>query len=96
LMQFQADLIGLPVVRPQVVETTALGAARLAALGAGLLHEAAELPPERVFEPRMPRERAAELMAGWERAVRQVVARPSSAKQPQGQRENPPHAKRPV
>ena len=77
LMQFQADLLGIPVLRPKVVETTALGAAYLAGLASGLwsnLDElAAQWQVQRVFEPAMPRERALELMAGWERAVRQAT-----------------------
>ena len=78
LMQFQADLLGVPVVRPQVIETTALGAAYLAGLSCGMyrgLDElAAQWQVERRFHPTMPRERAAELMSRWERAVRQAVA----------------------
>ncbi len=78
LMQFQADLLGIPVLRPQVVETTALGAAYLAGLASGLWRSQDELAAQwrvqRVFEPTLPRERAAELMAQWERAVRQAVA----------------------
>ena len=78
LMQFQADLLGIPVVRPKVIETTALGAAYLAGLATGVwknLDElAAQWQVERRFEPTLPRERAQELMARWERAVRQTVA----------------------
>ncbi len=78
LMQFQADLLGIPVVRPQVTETTALGAAYLAGLATGVWHDQDELVAqwqvERRFLPTMPRERAAELMARWERAVRQASA----------------------
>jgi glycerol kinase len=78
LMQFQADLLGIPVLRPQVIETTALGAACLAGLGCGLYAGTDELAAqwrvERRFVPTLPRERAAELMARWERAVRQTVA----------------------
>jgi glycerol kinase len=78
LMQFQADLLGIPVVRPRVVETTALGAAYLAGLAVGVYRDRAELAAqwraERRFEPTLPRERAAERMAQWERAVRQTVA----------------------
>jgi glycerol kinase len=78
LMQFQADLLGIPVVRPQVIETTALGAAYLAGLAVGVYRDADQLAAQwqvqREFQPTMPRERAAELMAGWERAVRQTVA----------------------
>ncbi len=78
LMQFQADLLGIPVVRPQVIETTALGAAYLAGLScglyAGLDQLAAQWAVGRTFLPTMPRERAEALMANWERAVRQTVA----------------------
>ncbi|WP_395703630.1 FGGY-family carbohydrate kinase, partial [Aquabacterium sp.] len=78
LMQFQADLLGIPVVRPQVVETTALGAAYLAGLATGVYANLDELSSlwqvERRFHPTMPRDRALELMANWERAVRQASA----------------------
>ena len=77
LMQFQADLLGIPVVRPQVIETTALGAAYLAGLScgvyAGVDELAAHWQAERVFHPTMPRERADALMARWEHAVAQTV-----------------------
>jgi glycerol kinase len=77
-MQFQADLLGIPVVRPAVTETTALGAAYLAGLSAGVYRSSDELAglwqAERRFVPTLPRERAAELMAGWEHAVRQATA----------------------
>ncbi len=78
LMQFQADLLGIPVVRPQVVETTALGAAYLAGLSAGVWSGLAELSShwraERRFVPTMDRDRAAGLMQAWEHAVRQATA----------------------
>ena len=78
LMQFQADLLGIPVVRPAVTETTALGAAWLAALALGLHRNTDELAAlwreERRFEPGLTRPRAAELMAAWEAAVRQARA----------------------
>jgi glycerol kinase len=78
LMQFQADLLGIPVVRPQVIETTALGAAYLAGLAcgvyAGLDELSAQWKIERRFHPTLSRERAADLMRRWERAVRQAVA----------------------
>ncbi len=78
LMQFQADLLGIPVVRPRVIETTALGAAYLAGLSCGLFRNldqlAAQRQVERTFHPTMSRERANELMANWEHAVRQTVA----------------------
>ncbi len=79
LMQFQADLLGIPVVRPRVTETTALGAAYLAGLATGVWGGTEELSTlwqaERRFHPTLPRERAAEAMARWEHAVRQAGAR---------------------
>ncbi|MBO9688356.1 MAG: glycerol kinase GlpK [Mitsuaria chitosanitabida] len=79
LMQFQADLLGIPVVRPKVIETTALGAAYLAGLTAGVYGNLEDIgrnwQTERVFRPTMPRDRAQELMSQWERAVRQASAR---------------------
>jgi glycerol kinase len=73
LMQFQADVLGVRVVRPRILETTALGAAYLAGLGVGYWKSADELTgqwqAERVFEPKMERGRAAGLLAGWRRAV---------------------------
>ena len=78
LMQFQADLLGIPVVRPQVTETTALGAAYLAGLATGVYRNLDELSAhwhvERRFHPTLPRERALALMAEWEHAVRQAIA----------------------
>jgi glycerol kinase len=78
LMQFQADLLGIPVMRPQVIETTALGAAYLAGLSCGAYSNLDELSAqwrvERRFHPTMSRERAGQLMADWERAVRQSTA----------------------
>ncbi len=77
LMQFQADLLGVPVVRPVVVETTALGAAYLAGLSTGVYHDTEELThlwrAERRFEPTLSPDRAQALMARWDRAVRQTV-----------------------
>ena len=78
LMQFQADLLGVPVVRPKVLETTALGAGYLAGLAVGYWKDAADVSAnwrvDRVFEPSMPRDRAAELRAGWEKAVARAKA----------------------
>jgi glycerol kinase len=78
LMQFQADLLGVPVLRPQVTETTALGAAFLAGLASGVYASRAELTAawklQRSFEPRMQRDQAADKMAAWARAVRQATA----------------------
>jgi glycerol kinase len=79
LMQFQADLLGIPVLRPAVTETTALGAAYLAGLAggvyAGVEELAAQWQPQRRFEPTLPRARAQELMQDWQRAVRQATLR---------------------
>ena len=78
LMQFQADLLGIPVLRPAVIETTALGAAYLAGLGAGLYQSPQQLSSrwrvERAFEPTMSRDQAAARMADWDKAVRQTMA----------------------
>lgn len=78
LMQFQADLLGIPVVRPAVTETTALGAAYLAGLSSGVYASTSELSDmwraERRFLPTLSADRAAGLMAQWEHAVRQTVA----------------------
>ena len=77
LMQFQADLLGIPVVRPAVIETTALGAAYLAGLTVGVYKNTDELSAlwrsERRFLPTLDRARAQELMERWEHAVRQTV-----------------------
>ena len=73
LMQFQADLLGVPVVRPRTTETTALGAAYLAGLATGVWRTSAEIAAqwqrERVFTPRMSRDEAKARLAGWLRAV---------------------------
>jgi glycerol kinase len=78
LMQFQADLLGIPVVRPKVTETTALGAAYLAGLSCGVYggtdELAAQWQVERTFHPTMTRARARELMQRWEHAVAQTLA----------------------
>jgi glycerol kinase len=73
LMQFQADLLGVPVLRPQVLETTALGAAYLAGLTVNLWKSREEIAAhwklERRFEPRMQRKEAEAKMARWREAV---------------------------
>ncbi|GAA5091758.1 hypothetical protein GCM10023337_17950 [Paenalcaligenes hermetiae] len=78
LMQFQADLLGIPVVRPTLIETTALGAAYLAGLSAGVYAHVDELQHlwqiDRVFEPSISREQAQELMHKWNHAIRQTCA----------------------
>ena len=77
LMQFQADLLGIPVVRPAVIETTALGAAYLAGLSSGVYASKDELShlwrADRRFVPTLGADRAQELMARWEHAVRQTT-----------------------
>ncbi|MEY2994707.1 MAG: glycerol kinase [Pseudomonadota bacterium] len=78
LMQFQADLLGISVIRPKVTETTALGAAYLAGLQAGIFANTQELSQlwqvERQFDPMMSRDEAASRMSQWEQAVRQASA----------------------
>ena len=77
LMQFQADVLGVPVERPDVVETTALGAAGLAGLAAGVWKSADDFVATRKFtrfEPTMSRGEAGALAAGWHRAVRAAVS----------------------
>ena len=78
LMQIQADLLGVPVVRPKVLETTALGAAYLAGLAVGFWRDAGDIQRnwqvDRVFEPTLSRDRAAEMMAGWSKAVERSKA----------------------
>ena len=73
LMQFQADLLGVPVVRPRVLETTALGAAYLAGLTVNLWRSREELAShwkaEKRFEPRMPGSERESRMARWREAV---------------------------
>jgi glycerol kinase len=73
MMQFQADLLGVPVVRPKVLETTALGAAYLAGLTVNLWKSREELAShwhaEKRFEPRMARDEAQAKLARWREAV---------------------------
>jgi glycerol kinase len=78
LMQFQADVLGVPVQRPVVNETTALGAAYLAGLAVGFWKDRREITDrwgvERTFEPAMPAEEAAKLYRGWQTAVQAAMA----------------------
>ncbi len=73
LMQFQADILGIPVVRPRVVETTALGAAYAAGLATGLWSGLDELRThwreDRRFEPRMPEDERERRYRQWQKAV---------------------------
>ncbi|HET7293720.1 MAG TPA: glycerol kinase GlpK [Vicinamibacteria bacterium] len=79
LMQFQADVLGVTVERPALLETTAAGAAHLALLGSGAFARAEELQglrqSERRFEPRMAESERERLYAGWLRAVERVRER---------------------
>ncbi len=79
LMQFQADLLGVPVERPALIETTAIGAAQLAGLAVGFWRTPKELAAmrrkDRRFRPRMPVLRREALYRGWQDAVRRVRSR---------------------
>jgi glycerol kinase len=76
LMQFQADLLGVPVVRPKVHETTALGAAYLAGLAVGFWKSADDVKAnwqvDRTFAPAMSRDQAGSLREQWNRAVQRA------------------------
>ena len=78
LMQFQSDILNAEVIRPQCVETTAMGAAFLAGLAAGYWADMEEVRDSwalgHVFSPQMPGEVRKELLSGWARAVRASVA----------------------
>ncbi|HEV8148325.1 MAG TPA: glycerol kinase GlpK [Bryobacteraceae bacterium] len=73
LMQFQADILGCPIVRPADIETTALGAAYLAGLATGFFKSLGDLEKfwraERTFQPQMDKGRREELFTGWQKAV---------------------------
>lgn len=76
LMQFQADLLGVPVVRPKLKETTAFGAAKLAAFTVGAWEpgQTADLPLETRFEPNMAESNRSEALANWKEAVQRSLA----------------------
>ncbi|HIK13866.1 MAG TPA: glycerol kinase GlpK [Leptolyngbyaceae cyanobacterium M33_DOE_097] len=78
LMQFQADILGVPVVRPKVSETTALGAAYLAGLAVGYWESEAEIMHhwqlEKRFEPTMSQDQRESLLSNWRRAVERSKA----------------------
>jgi glycerol kinase len=73
LMQFQADILNVPVIRPKYIETTALGAGMLAGLATGVWKSPDALaninPPERTFEPNMSQDQRDTLLAGWQKAI---------------------------
>jgi glycerol kinase len=77
LMQFQADVAGIDILRPEIIETTSLGAAFLAGLGCGFWRDfdavRTSWQMNRVFRPQLSREQADRLHAGWQRAVRSVL-----------------------
>jgi glycerol kinase len=79
LMQFQADILGVPVDRPQQIETTAMGAAFLAGLSTSFWKNSSELSHarlcEKVFSPAMSAEKREELYQGWKKAVGHVLIR---------------------
>lgn len=76
LMQFQADILQVPVVRPKVIETTALGAAYLAGLAVGFWNDIEEISKvwqtDRVFEPSMDADQVAQRRARWSEALRRA------------------------
>jgi glycerol kinase len=78
LMQFQSDVLGVPVVRPTVTETTALGAAYMAGLGVGYWSSVEEIgkqwTEDRRFQPAMEKDYAQQLLKGWQRAVKAAIA----------------------
>jgi glycerol kinase len=78
LMQFQSDILGVPVVRPQTLETTALGAAYLAGLAVGYWASVDDIRSQwqvdRRFEPAMAAEEASALRGGWTRALERAMA----------------------
>jgi len=78
LMQFQSDILGVKVVRPKIIETTALGAAYLAGLAVGFWKGVDDIrnqwQPDKVFSPDMVQEDRDEMIKGWNRAVRAAKA----------------------
>ena len=77
LCQFQADILGIRVVRPKVIETTSLGAAYLAGLCSGYWKNMKDIKKywkkDKVFTPRMTRKEARKLYEGWQRAVERTI-----------------------
>jgi glycerol kinase len=78
LMQFQSDILQVPVIRPTVVETTALGAAYLAGLGVGFWSSVEDIQQQwqvdRRFLPAMETVRVRDLLKGWQRAIKAAIA----------------------
>jgi glycerol kinase len=77
LMQFQSDILGVPVSRPKVIETTALGAAYLAGLATGYWGSREEIAAkwqiDRVFKPDMDEGKRNSLYSGWKKAVKRAM-----------------------
>ncbi|MDA8228226.1 MAG: glycerol kinase GlpK [Desulfitobacterium hafniense] len=77
LMQFQSDILGVPVERPQIIETTALGAAYLAGLAVGFWRDEEEVSTnwhlDQRFEPQMPEQQRNKLYRGWLKAVQRSI-----------------------
>jgi len=77
LMQFQADILGIPVILPKITETTCLGAAYLAGLGVGFWKSLEELRKswkvDRIYKPSMERSRIEELYGGWTQTIEKVI-----------------------
>ncbi|HTM00496.1 MAG TPA: FGGY-family carbohydrate kinase, partial [Candidatus Omnitrophota bacterium] len=77
LMQTQADLLGIPITRPAMLESTALGAALLAGIGAGIWKDRGDVPAprsgERVFRPRMAGAERRRRLASWRMAVERLL-----------------------
>ena len=85
LMQFQADILGIPIVRPVVTETTALGAAYFAGIAVKFWRDATEIASiprkEKRFEPQMPRTQVASLRERWDEALSRAKAWEPKAKE---------------
>jgi len=77
LMQFQADILSARVIRPKIIDTTALGAAYLAGLGVGFWKSQAEIKKlwqiDRSFGPKMKQKKSNELYQGWKKAISQTI-----------------------
>jgi glycerol kinase len=78
LCQFQADILGIPVIRPRIIESTSLGAAYLAGLAVGFWKNPSQIKKfwakDKVFKPRMAKSKVSELYAGWSRAVAKTLS----------------------
>lgn len=77
LLQFQADILGIKVIRPKIIETTSLGAAYLAGLAAGYWKDAEEIKKcwskDKEFTPQMPKKTADNYYQGWQEAVKRII-----------------------